>query len=369
MNKKRVLQIITRSDWTGAQKVLYNLVYGLKQFYADEFDVEVACGPNNGMLIPELEKLNVKVHVVKDLVRELNPWKDLKAYFQLKRLIKQGRYDVVHLHSSKAGFLGRIAAKKCGIPTVIYTVHGWWPIEQYKGWKRTPFILLERLGAKYCDKIVFLCQRDLQKAKEWKIGKDHQHVVIPNAIIPEAPAQKGALRKELGIPESVKIIGNVARLDPPKNPIRFLEVAKSVLRERNDVVFVWIGGSVVDDVYGEKVRRWLKENPQVKEKVHFLPFRKDAVKLMADFDVLLLTSDAEGMPLVVLEALNQGVPVVSTDVGCVGEIIGNELVAKGQDDLSLILLNALRFEKNTRSAFKKDYQIFVSAYKALYTRV
>jgi len=167
----------------------------------------------------------------------------------------------------------------------------------------------------------------------------------------------------------VKIVGNVARLDPQKNPIRFLEVAKSVLRERNDVVFVWIGANVVDDVYGEKVRRWLKENPQVKEKVHFLPFRKDAVKLMADFDVLLLTSDAEGMPLVVLEALNQGVPVVSTDVGCVREMIGDELVAKGQDDLSLILLNALRFEKNTRSAFKKDYQIFVSAYKALYTRV
>ena len=111
------------------------------------------------------------------------------------------------------------------------------------------------------------------------------------------------------------------------------------------------------------------KSPQVKEKVHFLPFRKDAVKLMADFDVLLLTSDAEGMPLVVLEALNQGVPVVSTDVGCVREMIDDELVAKGQDDLSLILLNALRFEKNTRSAFKKDYQIFVSAYKALYTRV
>lgn len=76
------------------------------------------------------------------------------------------------------------------------------------------------------------------------------------------------------------------------------------------------------------------------------------MKSMADFDVLLLTSDAEGMPLV-LEALNQGVPVVSTDVGCVREMIGDELVAKGQDDLLLILLNALRFEKNTRSAFER----------------
>ena len=75
MNKKRVLQIITRSDWAGGQKVLYSLVYGMKQFHPNEFDVEVACGPHNGMLIPELEKLDVKVHVVKDLVREINPLK------------------------------------------------------------------------------------------------------------------------------------------------------------------------------------------------------------------------------------------------------------------------------------------------------
>jgi glycosyltransferase involved in cell wall biosynthesis len=135
-----------------------------------------------------------------------------------------------------------------------------------------------------------------------------------------------------------------------------------------DVVFVWIGGSVVDNYYGKEVQKWLEDNSHLKEKVYFLPFRKDAVQLMADFDILLLTSDSEGMPLVVLEAQSLGVPVVSTDVGCVGEMIGDQQVAKGLDDLSLILLNALRFEKNTWSAFKKDYQIFLSAYRALYTR-
>lgn len=193
---------------------MYSLVYGLKNFYSKDFEVEVACGPYNGMLIPELEKLNVKVHVVKDLVREINPLKDLKAYFQIKRLIKQGSYDIVHLHSSKAGFLGRIATKKLKVPLVVYTVHGWWPIEQYKGLKRKLFILFERFAARYCDKIVLLCQRDRQKAKEWKIGKEDQYVVISNAIIPEPPAEKGTLRKELGISDNVKIVGNVARLDP-----------------------------------------------------------------------------------------------------------------------------------------------------------
>jgi len=80
-----------------------------------------------------------------------------------------------------------------------------------------------------------------------------------------------------------------------------------------------------------------------------------------------LTSDAEGMPLVVLEALNQGVPVVSTDVGCMGEMVGDEAVATEQHDLFLILQRALNSGKNTTATIQKDYQIFVSNYRALYT--
>ena len=366
---KRVLQLITRSDWAGGQKVLYSIVYGLKKYYPDEFEVEVACGSENGMLISELEKIGVKVHVIENLVREISPLKDIKAFFEIRKLIKSGNYDVVHLHSSKAGFLGRIAAKTLKVPLVVYTVHGWGPIEQYTGLKRKFFILLERFAAKHCDRIVLLCKRDLQKAREWKIGKEHQYVIIPNAIVPPPTVEKGLLRKELGIPEEVKIVGNVARLDPPKNPFRFLEVAKMVTQKRSDVVFVWIGGSVIEDTYGKKVQQWLEQNPEVKEKVFFLPFRKDAVKLMADFDVFLLTSDAEGMPLVVLEALSQGIPVVSTDVGCVGEVIGKERTANNIDDLVVILLNAFYQSRGKNEEFKSDYHLFVKNYKTLYEDV
>ncbi|WP_448377109.1 glycosyltransferase family 4 protein [Fervidobacterium sp.] len=334
MAKKRVLQVITRSDWAGGQKVLYALVYGLKQYYPDEFEIEVACGKYDGTLIPELQKLGIKVHIVEDLVREISPVKDIKAFFQLRKIIKQGKYNIVHLHSSKAGVLGRIAAKLSGVPIVVYTVHGWWGTEQYKGIKRKLFIYAERIAAKFCDKIVFLCKRELDKAKSWKIGKESQYEIIPNAIVPIVEVQKGKLRKELGIDDSVKIIGNVARLDPPKNPMRFLEIAKLVLSERDDVVFLWIGGSVVDDYYGKEVQKWLEDNSHLKEKIYFLPFRKDAIQLMADFDVFLLTSDSEGMPLVVLEALALGVPVISTDVGCVNETISSENIAVETQELA-----------------------------------
>jgi len=364
---KKVLQIITRSDWTGGQKVLYALVYGLMKYYPDKFEIEVACGKENGMLIPELEKLGVKVHVIPDLVREISPIKDLKAYFQIRKLIRRNQYDIVHVHSSKAGFLGRLAAKCSGVNKIIYTVHGWWPIEQYKGAKRKIFILAERFAAHFCDKIVLLGKNDLGKAREWKIGKQKQYVIINNAIIPIEDVQKGKLRKELGLDGSTKIVGNVARLDPQKNPLRFLNIAQRVLNEKKDVVFVWIGGSVVDDYYGNLVKEWLKEHPQEAKRIYFFPFRKDAVELMADFDVFLLTSDAEGMPLVVLEALSLGIPVVSTDVGCVGEMGKLIFTGRSTENLSKNVINILTNQALVaNSRYESKFNDFIENYAKLY---
>lgn len=323
--KKRILHIITRSDWTGAQKVLYTIVYGLKKNYSDQFEVEVAAGKENGMLFEELDKIGVKYHVVENLAREINPIKDLKAYFEIKKLIKQGNYDIVHAHSSKAGFLARIAAKKCGVKKVIYTYHGFWGIEQYRGIKKSLLIWAERFAARCSDYLVFLCNREKEKAEKYRIGKPSQYVIIPNAIMPIGNIQKGKLRRELGIPDHVKIVGNVARLDRPKNPIRFLQVAEKVVKERDDVIFVWIGGSIVEDFYAKQVQQYLDERPWLKEKVKILGFRKDAIELMADFDVFLLTSDNEGFGLVILEAMHLGKIVVSTKCGGPEDIIENNI--------------------------------------------
>ena len=360
----KVLQLVTRSDWAGAQKVLYTLVIGLKQQFSEDFEVEIVCGQYDGTLISELEELGFKVHVITDLVREISPIKDLKAFLQIYKLLRQNNYGIIHCHSSKVRLLGGIAAKIAKVKKVIYTIHGWWHVEQYSGLKRRLSIVAERLAACFADKIVLLCKKDLEKARSWKIGKDPQYEIIPNAIVPIEEVQKGQLRKELGIDESVKIIGNVARLDPPKNPIRFLETAKLVLSKKDDVVFVWIGGSVVDDYYGKEVQKWLENNSYLKEKIHFLPFRKDAIQLMSDFDVFLLTSDSEGMPLVVLEALALGIPIVSTDVGCVGEIVENTVSNATAESLSSevfkVLTNRLYHDQYSRKT--TDIRFFIDEY-------
>jgi len=361
--KRRCLEIVTRSDWAGAQKVVYTIARGIKENYADKMDIEVACGNGTGVLISELEKIGVRVHVVPDLVRELSPIKDLKTYFQIKKIIEEGQFDIVHLHNSKVRILGGMAAKKLKVKNIVYTVHGWWHIEQYAGLKRHVFVLAERIGARYSNKVVFLCRKDMQKAKDWKIGNEKQYEVIPNAIIPEPIVEKGSLRREIGVKDGIKIVGNVARLDPQKNPIRFLETAKIVLNYINNVVFVWIGGSMVEDKSGKQVEHWLKMNPEIADKFYFLPFRSDATKLMADFDVFLLTSDSEGMPLVILEAIDRGVPVVSTDVGCVGEMIGG--AAQSDDELAQMVVNRL-LDKRNEDQISWTYDNFISAYYTLY---
>jgi glycosyltransferase involved in cell wall biosynthesis len=320
------LHIITRSDWAGGQKVLYNIVYGLKNNYFDQFEVEVVAGRENGMLFKELEKIGIRYYVLETLVREINPVKDLKSYFEIKKLIKRGNYDIVHIHSSKAGVLGRIAAKKCGVKKVIYTYHGFWGIEQYKGFKKRILILAERIAAKYSDHLVFLCNREKQKAEKYKIGKPHQYVIIPNAILPIKNVQKGKLRKELNIPANIKIIGNVARLDKPKNPMRFLEIAERILEERKDIIFVWIGGNIVEgESYAEQIKKYIDESPILKDKVKILGFRKDAIELMADFDVFLLTSDEESFGIAIVEAMWLGKVVVSTKCGGPEDIIEDKI--------------------------------------------
>ncbi|MEO0275073.1 MAG: glycosyltransferase, partial [candidate division WOR-3 bacterium] len=258
------------------------------------------------------------------------------------------------------------------VKNIIYTVHGWWPIEQYQGLKRKLFIMAERFAAKFGGKIVLLCNRDLEKARKWKIGKESQYVVIPNAIIPIEGVQKGKLRKELKIPDNIKIVGNAARLDRQKNPLRFLEVAKLVLKERKDVVFVWIGSSIIEGDYGKKVEDWLKRHPEEAKHVYLLPFRKDAIELMADFDVFLLTSDAEGMPLVVLEAQSLGIPVVSTDVGCVGEADSTTSTANTVDDLAELVIKKLIIQNKTSSFLNNQstnkYRELLQRYLDIYVK-
>ncbi|KLO21179.1 glycosyltransferase [Marinitoga sp. 1155] len=339
--KKKILHIITKGDWAGAQKVLYEIAKSIKEKYYKEFNIDVAVG-SNGPLVEELKNLGVNVYILKHLKWKLSPIEDIKGIHEIMKLIRQKNYDIVHLHSSKAGFIGRIAAKIVGVKKIVYTVHGWWGIERFKGIKKHIFLNVERFGAKFCDYIVLINKEDIKYSKKNKIGNEKQYKLIYNNIsVPKI--DKGTLRNTLKISKNVKIVGNVGRLDNQKNPLRFISIANKILEKNENFVFVWIGDG--------KLKEKIESLNFDRNKILFLGFIKDPYEYIKDFDLFLMTSDLEGTPLTIIEALKLGVPVVSTDVGGIKEIIGDENVYK-TNNIEKAIKKILNWDIQTNIKYK-----------------
>jgi len=311
----KVLQIITLSEWGGAQQICYDLATKLPN---DEFTVEVACAPG-GVLVEELEKSGIKVQRINSLKRDFSPIQDLKCLFQLYSLIRRGKYQIVHCHSTKAGILGRIAAWLARVPRIYFTVHGWgFYNEQEYGWAQRILILAERLCARFSTKIVCVSENDLKQGLLRKIARAGKFTLIRNGVAMENLNRTGSLRREINATDEEVVFGMVARLHYPKDPILYLKAAKMVLESNGGCHFVLIGdGSLYDECLEFVSKSGLES------RVHVLGFRKDARFLYSDFDVFVLSSLFEGLPLTVIEAMFAGLPVVASNVGGIPELVSD----------------------------------------------
>ncbi len=326
--KVKVLQIITKADWAGAQRIVYEICKLAKE--DSKIEMEVAIG-EKGILEEKLKnELGITVHILKNLVHPIKPVVDLKGYRELKKLIKQNNYDVVHCHSTKAGILGRLAASKLKTDKIIYSVHGYWPILQYEGMRRKMAILVERSLAKRTTDLVLSSRSDIDLSKKMKIGNEDKYRLIYYKITVEKDKiKKGVLRKELNINQDTKIIGNVSRVDEPKNPFLFVDIANEYLKNNDNTLFVWVGEGKLKEQAINYVKKLNLEN-----KVKFIGFRENGMDYKNDFDLLLLTSKWEGVPITILEAIELNIPILSTDVGGIKEIIGESSVFNEVENIS-----------------------------------
>lgn len=347
----KVLQIITKSEWAGAQRIVYEICKMAKEY--GNIHMEVAVG-EDGILRNKLGiELGIKVHILKNLIHPVNPWIDYKGYKEVKSLIKNNNYDVIHCHSTKAGILGRLAANKMNLRKVIYTVHGYWPILQYEGIKRKMAIFLERFLAKKTTDLVLISQSDVELSKKMKIGNESKYRLIYNKITVEKDKiKKGSLRKELNLNNKVKIIGNVSRIDEPKNPFLFVEIASEYLKHNDESLFVWVGDGKLKQQALEYVSKL-----NLEDKVKFIGFRENGIDYMNDFDLLLLTSNWEGVPITILEAIELDIPILSTDVGGIKEIIGESSVFSNLNNITERINEKINSPKRLKYNFDnfKDY--------------
>lgn len=178
MRRIKLFQLITLSELGGAQMVVYHLVSGLDR---EKYDITVACAPG-GELVHRLRVLGVRVMEVAALKREVAPAADLAALAALYRLMRRERFHIVHCHSSKAGILGRLAARAAGVPGIIFTVHGWGVNDDQSRVGRALFTAAERLCGRLSSRVVCVSRADLERGRREGLAPPEKLTLIYNGV-------------------------------------------------------------------------------------------------------------------------------------------------------------------------------------------
>ena len=310
--RPRVLLLVTHLDAGGAQETVLLLAEGLRR---NGFDVSVAARPN-GSEERRLRDLRVPLLPVHHLFREISVRNDFRSYVELRRIIRQLRPAVVHTHSSKAGVLGRLAARRSRTPAIIHTSHGL-PVNPDMGrGQRFVVLLAEKVASRVSHRIVAVSHTTAREIRQLRIGRPDQIEIIPSGVnlktLQTAPSRAEA-RAILGLPMSALVLGWVGRYFPQKRPGDVVLAAREVLRCVPEAIAVLVG----DGPLLEQTRASVQDEPRIRILGHL-----DRIEVVyAAIDVFLLASAWEGLPRTVLEAQGAGVPVVSTAVNGIPDVV------------------------------------------------
>lgn len=286
-----ILQIITRSDLGGAQSVVLNLANTLSVAH----DVVVAVGDGDGKIWQMLSP-NVKKEYIPSLQRELSPLKDFQTMKVFKALHKKYQPDIIHLHSSKVGILGRLAFPK---NKIVYTVHGFDSIRiAYR-----KYLPLERILQKKCSSIIGVSEYDKRNLLSERITANVE--LVYNGIMAPVKLKEDPF---IHLNSFSKKILCIARLSPPKNIDVFLEIASML----PDYAFIWIGNQDEFSEYHPK-------------NVFFMGSLSNAGAYNEYADLFILPSNYEGLPMTIIEAMAFGKPVVASKVGGISEIVVDDV--------------------------------------------
>ncbi|MBA2325900.1 MAG: glycosyltransferase [Actinobacteria bacterium] len=343
-SRLKVLQVITHLDVGGATEAAANACAHVDR---QSFDSTLVSGPppeGQGDYTERFRALGLRVMTVPGLQRAIHPARDRQALHHLRRLFREEEPDIVHTHSSKAGVLGRLAAHREHVPAVLHTVHGWSFHEHMASSTRAIYRRLERRAAKWCTRLVTVSYLDRAKGLAAGIGTPEQYTTIRdlNDLAPyTAGAGTGSVaRARFGLSADGPIIGTVGRLSDQKAPLTWMRAAAAIAGRRPDAGFVMVGdGPLRADV------EQLAAELGVSDQLVLTGLRDDVPSLLPAFDVFLLTSRWEGLPLVIPQAMAAEVPVVATTADGNQEIIrdgaNGTLVAPEDPDAAAAAVLAL----------------------------
>ncbi len=330
MGNIKVLHIITRFDKGGSAQNTYLSLLGLRK---KNYQLSLVSGLSleSEMKHEEIKATEKDIQILESegiefiqcpfLLRRINVIKDLKAFFDIWRIIKKYNPLIVHTHSSKAGLIGRLAAKLAGAPIIVHTPHGHVFFGYFGPFKTKLFIIFEKLASRITDKIVALTNREKKDHILFKIAEEDKFSVIYsgielNILKESSSEEKQNLKKELGIPENSLIVGTAGRLVPVKGPEFLVKASKYIISKYPDTYFMFTGdGPLEQDLKRKALEMGISDN------IIFLGWRDDLVKIISIYDIFVLPSLNEGMGRVLVEAMALGKSIVASNVGGIPDLV------------------------------------------------
>jgi glycosyltransferase involved in cell wall biosynthesis len=318
----RVLLVITRLTIGGDTNVVLDIASYLNNH--SHFEAHLAVG-----LVPEHEidltylanERAIPTKVIPSLVNRINPWLNLRAILELRAHIREGKYDIVHTHSSVAGVVGRLAAVLAQVPVIVHHVHGWGLQEDMSKVLRTLYLGLERFCARFTDRIITVSRATLQKGLAYRICQEDKFALIYNGIHLENFRQqidKQKVFSELGLDPECKIVGMIGRLDKQKNPLDFIRAAAMAAKDYPKVQFLIAGdGSLRPECES------LINELNLAGRFFLLGYRNDINKILSVLTFTVLSSLWEGLPVVFQESMSAGKPIVANDIDGARDVIIN----------------------------------------------
>lgn len=298
-----------------------NTLLTMRDIDRGRFDSELACAPG-GELESLVKSSGLVFHPFPQFVQPVDPQNDIMALLRLTGFLLRNRYQIIHTHNSKTGFIGRLAGRLARVPVVIHTVHGFAFHDQEAKWRQRLFRSLERMAARWCDRMIFISQPLIDWAMKEKILLDERKVIKVYSGIeidrfrPATEMEKQKNRDKLGLSENDVVVGTVSKLWEGKGHATLIEAFSIVRQEKKESKLVIVGDGPIRCDLESLVRRKGMENSVI-----FTGFQMDVVPAISTLDVSVLPSFFEGMGRVLLESMAMGIPVIGSAVGGIPDLI------------------------------------------------
>lgn len=353
MQKINLLYVITKLELGGAQKQLLSLIARIDKKRYNIFLITA----HQGLLIEDALSIEgLFLRRSRFLERPINPLKDFLALTEIYRFIKKNKIDIVHTHSSKAGILGRWAARLANVSVIIHTIHSW----SFHPWQnpivRQIYIFLEHLTARATNRLIAVSNYDIQKGVRSRIARREKYVLIRYGIDKKEFIDYNSFlnkREELAITPEQVVVGMVACLKPQKAPQDYIRVASLVTKIFPQTKFLLVG----DGVLRPRVEKLIKKL-NLNESIILTGWRRDIPQLLSAIDIFVLTSLWEGLPVAVLEALASSKPVIANNTGGIKEIVKDNrngfLVPPKNVDMLADRLTTLLGDERLRSKMAEE---------------